>query len=131
MSVYLDTDCILALVKESDWLKEHVEKKLKKEKKLYTSVLSVVESRLVLMREANLEIVLSLEEKIEKMNIKLLPLDEKILRESKKLLLEYDFLGTFDALHIATARRYREKILSTDHIFTLISDLKVEDPRNH
>ena len=40
--MYLDTDCILALVKDSDWLKKPVQRRLKQEKKLSTSVLSIV-----------------------------------------------------------------------------------------
>ena len=61
VDVYLDTDCVLALVKESDWLKDAVTKRLRKEKKLYISVLSVVESRLILTREENLNVALRVE----------------------------------------------------------------------
>jgi PIN domain nuclease of toxin-antitoxin system len=129
VKVYLDTDCILALVKDKDWLKKPVEKRIKKEKKLCTSVLSVVESRLILIREENIDSALSVEEKIKNMNIKLLPLDEEVLKESNHLMGQFDFLGTFDALHIATAKLHKEKILSTDHIFELIPGLPVEDPR--
>ncbi len=131
VEVYLDTDCILALVKDKDWLKETVQKRLKNERKLCTSVLAVVESRLVLMREADLDDALKVEEKIEEMKIKLLPLNEKALRESKELMMEYDFIGTLDALHIATAKLHKETILSTDHLILSLPDLKVEDPRNH
>jgi len=129
VKVYLDTDCILTLVKDKDWLKKPVEKRIKNEKKLCTSVLSVVESRLILIREENIDSALSVEEKIKNMNIKLLPLDEQILKESNHLMWQFDFLGTFDALHIATAKLKKEKILSTDHIFELIPGLPVEDPR--
>ncbi len=129
VNVYLDTDCILALVKDSDWLKKPVEQRIKKEKRLCTSVLSVVESRLILMREENIESALGVEEKLKNLHIKLLPLEENILSESNSLMEEFDFLATFDALHIATAKLHKEKILSTDHIFKLIPDLSVEDPR--
>ncbi len=127
--MYLDTDCILALVKDSDWLKKTVEKRIKNEKKLCTSVLSVVESRLVLIREENIDIALSVEDKLRNLRIKLLPLEERILLESNGLMVQFDFLGTFDALHIATAKLHKEKILSTDHIFGMIPGLSVEDPR--
>ena len=128
--MYLDTDCILALIKDSDWLKASVQKRLKHEKKLFTSVLSVVECRLVLLRESTPKEVFSIEEAIKKWKIKLIPLDKKTLEKSKKLMQEFDFLGTFDAIHIATAILHKEKILSTDHIFSLIPKLKVEDPRD-
>lgn len=130
VSVYLDTDCILALVKEKDWLKKSVEKRIKKEKKLCTSVLSVVESRLVLIRDENIDVALRVEDILKNLKIKLLPLDERILKESNKMMKQFDFLGTFDSLHIATAKLHGEKILSTDHIFEMIPDLLAEDPRN-
>ncbi|UCE38320.1 MAG: PIN domain-containing protein [Thermoplasmata archaeon] len=128
--MYLDTDCILALVKEKDWLKKSVEKRIKKEKKLCTSVLSVVESRLVLIRDENIDVALRVEDILKNLKIKLLPLDERILKESNKMMKQFDFLGTFDSLHIATAKLHGEKILSTDHIFEMIPDLLAEDPRN-
>ena len=129
VSVYLDTDCILALVKEKDWLKKSVEKRIKKEKKLCTCVLSVVESRLVLIREENIDVALCVEDKLKNLNVKLLPLDDRILKKSNELMKQFDFLGTFDSLHIACANLHGEKILSTDHIFEIIPDLLVEDPR--
>lgn len=127
--MYLDTDCILALVKDSDWLKKPVQRRLKSEKKLSTSVLSIVECRLVLLRESIPEEAFSVEEEIKKWKIKLIPLDEKILNKGKKLMQEFDFLGTFDALHIATAIIQSEKIMSSDHVFSLIPELEVVDPR--
>jgi len=128
--VYLDTDCILALVKDSDWLKVSVEKRLKGEDKLVTSVLTVVECRLVLLREATIDEAFRVEEVIKCWKIKLIPLDEKVMKRSKKLMQQNDFLGTFDSIHIATALINNEPILSTDHVFSLISELDVEDPRD-
>jgi PIN domain nuclease of toxin-antitoxin system len=129
VNVYLDTDCILALVKDSDWLKKPVQKRIKKEKHLCTSVLSVVESRLVLMREDDIESVFKIENKLKAHKVKLLPLDEDIISESNNLMKDFDFLATFDAIHIATAKLHEEKILSTDHILKLVPGLTVEDPR--
>ena len=42
---------------------------------------------------------------------------------------KFDFLGTFDALHIATAIIQKEKIMSSDHVFPLIPELGIIDPR--
>lgn len=127
--MYLDTDCILALVKESDWLKEPVEGRVKGEKKLVTSILTVIECRLVLLREATTEEAFRVENVIKTWKIKLIPLDEKVMKRSKKLMQQNDFLGTFDSIHIATALINNEPILSTDHVFSLIPELDVEDPR--
>jgi uncharacterized protein with PIN domain len=130
VNVYLDTDCILALVKDSDWLKAPVEKRLKNEKRLVTSALTVVECRLVLLREASLQDAFRVEDVIKKWKIKLIPLDDKVLERSKKLIQQNDFLATFDSIHIATALMNNEQILSTDHVFSLIPELVVEDPRD-
>ena len=128
--MYLDTDCVLALVKDTDWLKESVQNRIRGEKSLCTSVLTVVESRLVLIRESTIKVAFDVEKSLDEWEIRLLPLDKEILIESKRLMKKYDFLCTFDAIHIATASHYNEKILSTDHLFPLIEDLTVENPRD-
>jgi len=94
VNVYLDTDCILALVKDSDWLKAPVEKRLKSEKRLVTSALTVVECRLVLLREASLQDAFRVEDIIKKWKIKIIQLDDKVLERSKKLMQQNDFLAT-------------------------------------
>jgi PIN domain nuclease of toxin-antitoxin system len=129
VNVYLDTDCILALVKDSDWLKESVKRRLKSETKFVTSVLTVIECRLVLLREATPEEAFKVEKVIKNWKIQLIPLNENILKRSKSLMQQNDFLGTFDSIHIATSLIYQEPILSTDHVFSLIPELVVEDPR--
>ncbi len=130
VNVYLDTDCVLALVKDSDRLKEPVQNRIKDEKGLLTSVLTVVECRLVLLRENTPEEMFRIEKTLKDWKIKLIPLDEKVLKKSKQLMHKHDFLGTFDALHIATAINQNEKTLSTDHIFAIIPGLNVIDPRD-
>lgn len=129
VEVYLDTDCILALVKESDWLKEIVQGRIQSETKLSTSVMTIVECRLVLLREMSHKVAMGVETVLRDWNITLLPLDEDTLTEANKLMRKHDFLGTFDALHIATAILNGEMILSTDHVFSLIPEISVENPR--
>jgi hypothetical protein len=126
--MYLDTDCILALIKESDWLKEPVQKRLLKEKGLCTSVLSVIECKLIFAREEKLETSLLVEDKITKEHIKLLPLDEKVLTLSNDLQKRYPILGIFDSIHIGTAIINKERILSSDHLFPQIAEISVENP---
>ena len=127
--MYLDTDCILALAKDSDWLKDTIKKRIKGETDLCTSVLTIIECRLVLLRESTKGNALNIEEVCKDWKISLLGLDEQIITESNQLMRKYDFLGTFDALHVATAIIHDEKILSTDHVFPLIDEIQVEDPR--
>jgi len=126
--MYLDTDCILALIKESDWLKEPVRKRLLKEKGLCTSVLSIIECKLIFAREENLETSLRVEKKVLHERIKLLPLDDKVLTMSNTLQKKYPILGIFDSIHIGTAIISNERILSTDHIFPQIAEIIVENP---
>ncbi len=130
VEMYLDTDCVLALAKESDWLKEAVMSAIKDSESLCTSALTVVECRLVLLREESNETAFSIESVLKKWNIKILELDEQMMYESKRLMKEFVFLGTFDALHIATAILHDETILSTDHVFPLVDRVRVVNPRN-
>ena len=100
IDMYLDTDCILALGKDSDWLKDIVKKRIRSKRDLCTSVLTIIECRLVLLRESTKASALNIEEVCKDLKITLLGLDEEILAESNQLMRKYDFLGTFDALHV-------------------------------
>lgn len=127
---YLDTDCILALIKESDWLKSHVENAVGPDEKYYMSVLTVIECKLVISREDQREKIHDLNVRIMDHNIELLPVDNYVERVSDQLLKKYDFLGIFDSIHAATAIINGLTILSTDHIFPLMEELSVNDPRD-
>lgn len=85
---------------------------------------------MVLIRESTIEIAYDVEKLLDEWKIRLLLLDERILMESKSLMQKYDFLSNFDSIHLATAKHHYEKILSTDHLFLLIDEVTVEDPRD-
>ena len=127
--MYLDADCVLALIKKGDWLGDAVCRRLKGERAPMTSVLTVVECQLVLSREEGRERITDVGKAIGEKGISLLPIDGNILERSNDLLKRYDLLGIFDSIHAATAMTYGEVLLSTDHVFPLIDDLVVEDPR--
>lgn len=127
--MYLDTDCVLALIKQNDWLKEDVEKRIKDHYSLYTSILTVIECKLVISREMKRDEMYDLDSLIQVRNIRFLPLDTEVERISNHLLKKYDFLGIFDSIHAATSIVHSFPILSTDHIFPLMEELTVEDPR--
>jgi|SRR3989344_3754998 len=124
--MYLDTDIILALIKDKDWLKQYIN--LKKIKNLRTSVLTLVESELVLSREFGRSDIFKVN-KVNDFKIKILTLDKKIFDLSNKLLKQYN-INIFDSIHAAFCLNYKEKILSTDHIFDLVENLERIDPRN-
>ena len=129
--VYLDTDCVLALVKDQDWLKGSVLSRIKNEDSLVTSVLTVVEMRLVLLRDMNIKKVVEKERSFESYQIELIPFEEDIQKISLELMSKYEFLTTFDAVHAATAISHQIKLISTDRSFPRIKGLLVEDPRRN
>jgi len=126
--MYLDTDIILALIKKEDWLKEHV--RLSHFMPAKTSVIAVIEARIVLLREYSREKALETLSKIKKLKIEIVPLNVKILEQSQILLEKYSRLGIFDSIHIATAIVYGEKLVSTDKVFYEIEELENIDPRD-
>lgn len=125
--MYLDTDIILALIKEEDWLKEKVKKIQVQNAK--TSALTIIEARLVLEREySRIESTNALD-KIKKQAIEITIVDKKVIEKSQELMQQYPNIGIFDSIHAATALILNEKMVSTDHIFHQIVELSVKDPR--
>src|SRR3989344_7200070 len=95
--MYLDTDIILALVKETDWLKPHINLDLIKDPK--TSVFAIIEAELIMDREYGREFVQTVLKTIEANQIKIIPLDEKTTKKSAELLAIYSQLNIFDSVH--------------------------------
>ena len=126
--MYLDTDIALALAKEEDWLKEHVVKLNLEHAK--TSVLTIIEARLVLNREYSREKALQVLDKIKKLKIGLISLDEEIIAKSQELIEKYNKIGIFDSIHAATAIVNSEELISTDSIFGEIDEVNNKDPRS-
>lgn len=126
--MYLDTDIILALVKEEDWLKEHVN--LKKIKDPKTSVFTIIEAEIVLRREYPRELSLSVLDKVKSLEIGLLPMTEKILEKSNNLSRKYPRLNVFDSVHASFSIIHKEKLISTDTIFNELEEVENIDPRD-
>lgn len=67
--MYLDTDIILSQIKERDWLKEVVRRKLSEiNEDFCTSAITVVECQIVLLREESREEAIKVMEKIESLD---------------------------------------------------------------
>jgi len=127
--VYLDTDVILSLLKERDWLKESVEKKLREvNEKLKTSAITIVECQIVLIREESRSSATDVLDRIRELRVEVLPLTEEVLQLSKELLEKYPKLNIFDSLHIAHVLHEGEKIMSTDSLFDEIEGVARMDP---
>jgi len=127
--MYLDTDCILALIKEEDWLKNDVSYRVRNEGNLCTSVLTIIECQLVLSREDCREAMYDMIERFDEEKIRIIALDREIECLSNLLMKKYPLLGIFDSVHAATCIKEEETLLSTDHIYPLITELISEDPR--
>ena len=126
--MYLDTDIILALIKEEDWLKKYVH--FSQLQCPQTSVFTIVEARIVLLREYSRKEALSVLPQIKKLNVQLLPLEQQIIEKSQELLATYPQLNIFDAVHAASAMIHNEIIVSTDSVYQKIVGLKRKDPRD-
>ena len=126
--MYLDTDIILALIKDSDWLKPHVD--IKKIKNPETSVFTIIEAEIVLLREYGREHVFPVLENVKKHKIKIIPFDEVVLVKSIEMLKKYSRLNIFDSVHAAYSIVKRDKIISTDTIFDEIEEIEKIDPRD-
>ena len=125
--MYLDTDIILALIKEEDWLKRYIS--LKDIKNPKTSALTIVEAELVLLREYSRKNAIGVLNKIQNLGINILPITAKTLNKSKELLEKYNNLNIFDSVHAACAILCKEKIISTDNIYSDLDELTKIDPR--
>ncbi len=125
--MYLDTDVILALVKQEDWLQEHID--LSKLQPAATSVITILEARLVLEREYGRKQALDVLSSVQKHQITLLPFTELILKKSQQLLQKYPRLNNFDSLHAAFALVHNKTLVSTDTLFPTIVEITVKDPR--
>jgi predicted nucleic acid-binding protein len=125
--MYLDTDIILALIKKDDWLKKYINfLKIDSPK---TSSISIIEARLVLLRESSRIDAISVYSKIKKLNIEIIPIDEKTIQKSQELLEKYSSLGIFDSIHAASSIVNNEFLLSSDNIFNEIREIKHINPR--
>ncbi|HLC84622.1 MAG TPA: PIN domain-containing protein [Candidatus Nanoarchaeia archaeon] len=125
--MYLDTDIILALIKQQDWLKPYV--RLKDLQPAKTSTLTIVEARIVLLREYSRKEALDALKKVKDFGIQILPLDEKVMQKSQELMHTHEKLQIFDAIHAACAIIHNETLVSTDSIYQDINEVHQHNPR--
>lgn len=125
--MYLDTDVILAFVKEEDWLKKHIS--LNNISNPKTSTFTIIEAEIVLDREYERGVALQILPKIQNRDIHLLPLTEKIVSTGRDMLAKYAKLNVFDAIHVAFSFSFEEILISTDTIFNRVKEVQNKDPR--
>src|SRR3989344_4187101 len=125
--MYLDSDIILALIKETDWLKEYIV--FEKLKPARTSVFVIIECQLILERDYSRKDALAFLSKVNELGIEIIPVDKKLVDNSQELREKYSNLNIFDSIHGACAIIHNEVLISTDKLFSKIKELNSKDPR--
>lgn len=106
--MYVETDFILALIKDDDWLSDRAEEIYRENSdELWTSEYTLIELMLIAYREDK-NTLRTVAETIELVDVK--GGTEKI--ESAALYVEEEGFTPFDALHLASSQG--EKIVSSD-----------------
>lgn len=106
--MYVETDFVLALIKDEDWLSEKAEKIYRENKdNLWTSEYTLLELMLVAYREDR-NVLKVVAETIELLEIK----GDSDRIESAAIYVEEEGLTPFDAVHLASSKG--EKIVSGD-----------------
>lgn len=125
--MYLDTDPVLALLKDNDWLASSVD--LEEIAEPTTSVATSIEVQYVLEDEWPREELLDAHEQIEGHGIDLLDLRTDAVDAGAELRSRYPRLNLFDAVHLGTARTTGQQIVSTDSLYPEIQEVEHVDPR--
>lgn len=123
--MYVETDFLLALIKDEDWLSgkaEHIYRENKQD--LWTSEYTLVELMLVAYREDR-NVLRIVAETIELLEIK----GDSDRIESAAIYVQEEGLTPFDAIHLASSKG--EKIVSSDKTYDQFTErLAMEQGEN-
>jgi len=115
--MYVETDFILALLKDDDWLQERAEKIYRERDDLWTSRYTLIELMLVAYRE-NLNVLKIVSETIELVEVR----EGSKEVEAAAIYVEEEDFTPFDALHLVASGE--DSIASSDNDYTEFSDVK-------
>ncbi len=123
----LDSDIILAYLKEDDWLQDYAEnifvKIIAGELDVYMSTAAFVELAFVCKREKQIDLFSKIISTLYNLpHVSFIPLSEEILEKSTEFIQKG--IGVLDSIQAATAINFDKTIISSDHIFDKIKDLK-------
>lgn len=133
----IESDIVLAYVKEEDWLKEYSLKLLKAAEdnklELYVSR-EIIHELYYLARRYNVDIRVFLEKIVALTrinNVRWIPTDIEIDLTALTLMIEYEINSIFDAYYAATTllKDPDKIIISTDKVYDKIPGIKRIDPR--
>jgi hypothetical protein len=126
--MYVDTDVVLALLKQDDWLTPTVESAdLESPKR---SVVTAMEVRLVTFETWSRDRLATVCEEIAAEGVERLALTPETFDAGAQLLPAYESLNVFDAVHLGNARALDEPIVSTDTLYPRIEQVEHLDPRD-
>jgi predicted nucleic acid-binding protein len=110
--VYVETDFLIALAKDSDWLKENAESVLRdKETEVSTSILAYAEF-LLLAEKYGIDKVRAVSNLLEMVRVVPENHSQAVLKAAK--YQEEHGMTTFDALHAGLAETRGERVLSSE-----------------
>lgn len=121
-----DTDFILALIKESDWLKSDAQKVYNKHKGTISTTISVMIEIAILCKRENLNVTNRFLEILELISINE---NDYLIAMKAALFIEEDNLNVFDAFHAAYADG--NTIISSDKVFDKVGIKRVEIRESH
>lgn len=126
--MYIEADMLYSYIKPTDWLKKYAETAINNETDLKTSLITIIEIEFIAKRDFDDDFANLVLEKLEKIkNLKFIPLDINIVKKAVEFRKKYK-LNIFDSLHASTAFIINENIISTDHIYDSIEEIKRTNP---
>ena len=139
MTVLIETDIVLAHIKEDDWLKEHARALMtaadRGEIRLYASREVLHEIYYIARRlDLDMELILERVAYMTQINgLTWLPTDVELDLVAFTLMVEYGIGSVFDAYHAATAllRDPHRTIISTDKMYDKVHGLYRIDPTDY
>lgn len=126
--MYVDTDVVLAVLKDDDWLGSAVDLDAIRDPK--TSVATCIEVQYAMQDEWSRERRSAIHDRLDEEGITLVPLRVDHVAAGSTLQRSYERLNLFDAVHLGTARTLKEPIVSTDTLYPSIEEIEHVDPRD-
>lgn len=121
--MYVESDFVLALIKDDDWLGEKAEDIYRERDDLWTSRYTLIELMMVAYRE-ELNVSKVVSEAIELVDVR----GDRSEIEAAALYIEDEGFTPFDALHLVASGE--EKIISSDSDYEKFSDTEILGPDN-
>ncbi|MFC3959058.1 PIN domain-containing protein [Halovivax cerinus] len=125
--MYVDTDVVLSVLKDDDWLSSAVDVDAIADPK--TSVATCIEVQYAMEGEWGLDRLTTIHDRLDANEITIVPLRIEHLDAGMVLQRAYDRLNQFDAIHLGAAMVLEEPIVSTDTLYPDIVEVDHIDPR--